>query len=86
MTTINVRIDEDLKKQASELFAELGLDMSTAINIFLRKAVMYDGLPFDIRRETPNAETIAAMSELEEAKKSYPRYTDMDDLWEALNK
>ena len=43
-----VRIDENLKKQASELFAQLGMDMSGAMNIFLRQCVLRGGLPFSV--------------------------------------
>lgn len=89
MTTLNVRVDESLKKQASELFADLGLDMSTAVNMFLRQAVMKDGLPFDAVREVPNAETLAAMAEVEEMKKhpeKYKSYTDVDEMFRELLK
>ena len=87
MTTLNVRIDENLKKQASELFADLGLDMSTAVNIFLRQAVMKDGLPFEVVREIPNAITLAAMAEVEEMKKhpeKYKSYSNLDEMWADL--
>lgn len=89
MTTLNVRVDESLKKQASELFADLGLDMSTAVNMFLRQAVMKDGLPFDVVREVPNADTLAAMAEVEEMKKhpeKYKSYTDVDEMFRELLK
>ena len=89
MTTLNVRVDESLKKQASELFADLGLDMSTAVNMFLRQAVMKDGLPFDVVREVPNAETLAAMAEVEEMKKHPEKYkscTDIDEMFRELLK
>lgn len=89
MTTLNVRVDEKLKKQASELFADLGLDMSTAVNMFLRQAVIKDGLPFDVVREVPNAETLAAMAEVEEMKKhpeNYKAYSDVDEMFKDLLK
>ncbi len=59
----NISIDAELKKQAQALFAELGLDLSTAINIYLRQAVMEQGIPFQVTRKIPNAETIAAIEE-----------------------
>lgn len=89
MTTLNVRVDEKLKKEASELFADLGLDMSTAVNMFLRQAVIKDGLPFDVVREVPNAETLAAMAEVEEMKKhpeNYKAYSDVDEMFKDLLK
>ena len=87
MTTINIRVDEDVKKQATELFSDLGLDMSTAVNMFLRQALIHDGLPFEATRERPNAETLAAIKEVREMKahpEKYKRYNNMDDLWVAL--
>ena len=53
-TSLNIRIDEDLKKKAEQLFAELGLNMSSAITVFLRSSVDYNGIPFEIRK-TNNA-------------------------------
>lgn len=49
---VNIRMDEELKKQAEKLFADLGLNMTTAINVFVRQSVNYGGIPFEIiRRE-----------------------------------
>ena len=59
----NISIDADVKKQAQELFADLGLDLSTAINIYLKKAIAEQGIPFEITRETPNAATVEAIEE-----------------------
>ena len=47
-TNLNVRVDEDIKQQAEGLFADLGLNMTTAINVFLRQAIRRNGLPFEI--------------------------------------
>ena len=82
-TNINVRVDADLKQSAEELFNDLGLSMSSAITMFLRRAVSYDGIPFEIRRKTPNNETRAALAEYDEMKKSpekYKRYDSFTDL------
>ena len=46
-SNINVRVDNDLKAQAEALFSDLGLNMSTAIIMFLKSAVSHDGLPFE---------------------------------------
>jgi len=48
MTNINIRVDTDIKQQAQEMFGALGLDMSTAINIFLRQVIQYRGIPFPV--------------------------------------
>lgn len=49
-TNINVRVDTKLKKEAEELFSDLGLNMSSAITMFLCSAVSYDGIPFEVKR------------------------------------
>lgn len=49
-TNLNIRIDENLKKNAETLFSDLGLNMSSAITIFLKAAVDYRGIPFEIRK------------------------------------
>lgn len=51
----NVSIDADTKAQAQELLADLGLDLSTAINIFLRQMVRENAIPFEVRRKTETA-------------------------------
>lgn len=51
MAVVNVRMDEELKKQAEELFEDLGMNMSTAITIFIKQAVRLKGLPFRVRKE-----------------------------------
>ncbi len=82
-TNINVRVDTELKQAAEALFDDLGLNMSAAITMFLKSAVSHDGIPFEVRRFTPNAETRAALAEYDEMKKNpveYKRYGSFDDL------
>ncbi len=51
-TNINIRMDENLKKQAEELFSELGLNMTTAVNIFVRQSLRQGGIPFEVTTKT----------------------------------
>ena len=86
-TNINVRVDAELKKSAEALFNDPGLNMSTAITMFLKSAVNHDGIPFEIRRQTPNAETKAALAEYSEMKKhpeNYKRYSSFDELMDEV--
>ena len=64
-TNVSIRMDTELKAQADELFAELGMNLSTAFNIFVRQSLREGGIPFEIRTDRPNKETIAAMLEAE---------------------
>ena len=80
---INIRIDSELKSKAEALFNDLGLTMTSAITMFLKTAVMREAIPFEVKRVTPNAETIAALAEYEEMKKNpekYKRYKSFQEL------
>ena len=84
-TTVSVRMPRELKGRAEELFADIGLNMTSAILMFLQQAVSYDGIPFEIRRY--NAETIAAMREAEEIARHperYRSYASADELMEDI--
>ena len=48
-TSMNIRMDSDVKRQAQELFAQFGLDMTTAVNMFLRQSIRQQGIPFALQ-------------------------------------
>ncbi|WP_295290957.1 type II toxin-antitoxin system RelB/DinJ family antitoxin [uncultured Catenibacterium sp.] len=82
-TNITISIDSDVKEQADALFSELGMDLNTAFNLFVRESLRVGGIPFEL---TPNKETIEAM---EEAKRitydsSVKCYNNLDELFEEL--
>lgn len=87
MTTanLNIRTDKDVKVAAEEIFNELGLSMTTAVNIFLRQTIRDNGLPFELKL-SPNTATIAAIKEGRALAKdsSVAGYDNMDDLKVAL--
>ena len=87
-TNISIRMDTDLKAQADALFSELGMNLTTAFNIFVRQSLREGGIPFEVKLEKPNKETIAAMLEAERIAKdpSVKGYTDLDELFADLKK
>ena len=87
MANMNIRMDEEVKKEAEKLFSELGMNMTTAINIFLRQAVRANGIPFDVKLEKPNSVTVAAIEEGKRIAKDkeIKGYSDIASLREALN-
>ena len=87
-TNISIRMDSDLKTQADALFAELGMNLSTAFNIFVRQSLREGRIPFEVSLNTPNRDTVAAMLEAERIAKdpSVKGYTDMDALFAELNR
>ena len=64
-TNLTIRMDRSVKKQADALFSDLGMNLSTAFNIFVRQSLRDGGIPFEISLNQPNKETIAAMLEAE---------------------
>ena len=85
-TNISIRMDSELKEQADALFEELGMNLSTAFNIFVRQALREGGIPFEIKTERPNRETVTALLEAEHIAHdpSVKGYDDLDELFEDL--
>lgn len=86
-TNLNIRTDKAIKDQAEEIFNELGLNMTTAVNIFLRTTIRERGIPFELKLDVPNEQTAAAIAEGKRllADPSAPRYSSMDALKAALD-
>ena len=85
-TNFTVRMDSNIKKQCEALYGELGLNLTTAINVFLRQSLRVGGFPFDIRLNTPTKETVAAMQEAERIAKdpSTKRFNDVEEALKAF--
>ena len=82
---VTFRVDGELKKQADALFAELGMNLSTAFNIFLRQSVREQQIPFHVSKNVPNAVTLAAMEAAEKGEDVYGPFESVSDAMEALN-
>ena len=85
----NVSIDAELKKKAIELFKEFGLDLSTAITLFLSQSVREKSIPFEIKLEIPNQKTLNAYEEVENMEvnpNNCKTFTSVDSLMEDLLK
>ncbi len=86
--TINMRVNPQIKSDAESIFASLGMTLTEAINVFLHKAVMEGGLPFDVRQPRYNAQTEAAMREaraIMDGKVPAESYDSADALFAALD-
>ncbi len=81
----NISLDAELKRSAQELFADFGIDLTTAVTLFLKQAVREQRIPFEIKREVPNAETRAALDEYEEMKKHPENYKRYSSFKEAMD-
>ena len=82
-----IRIDSDIKNNATKLFKKLGLDMSSAVNLFLYQCVLRDGLPFSVELPAYNKETVDAMIEAKRISKDKTAkgYNSIEELNAALD-
>ena len=82
---VHVRVDEQVKAQATETLASMGLSVSDAVRVFLMRVVAEQQLPFALK--VPNTETRAAMTEADEITRNRSaRFSNADDLIENLKK
>ena len=87
MSVINVNVPTEVKEEANALFNNLGLNMSTAINIFLKRAIIERGIPFDVKEENPSQSLVEALKELNEMEKNpkvYESYKTEEELRKSL--
>ncbi len=84
-TNINIRVDEKVKNNAEAIFNELGFNMSTAMNIFLRYTIRYGGIPFDLRIDKPNKETLLAIDDVNNNRNMSKTFDSISELLEDLN-
>ena len=84
-TNLNVRVDSDLKNRAEEIFTELGLTMSTALTVFLRQTVRSKGIPFEMRLNVPNEETIEAIQDVNLNRNMSKPFYSVKELMEDLD-
>ena len=83
-TNINIRMDEDLKRDFDSLCSEFGLTMTAAFNVFAKTVVRQQRIPFEISMNVPNAETKAAIDEVRQMKKNPSLYKSYDNFSELL--
>lgn len=84
-TSMTIRMNSEVKQQAQQIFADIGMDMTTAINVFLRQAIRYKGFPFEVTLNNPNDVTLAAMDAAENDEDMYGPFDSIESLMEALN-
>ena len=82
---VHVRVDEDIKEQATKTLAAMGLTVSDAVRVFLKRVVVEQAMPFALR--VPNAETAAAMAEADAiVRDRRARFNSASDMFDALEK
>ena len=82
-TSMSIRLDSEVKEQAQQVFSHLGMDMTTAINIFLRQAIQYQGLPFNVRLDE-NRKLLQVLTDLDQNRNMSQSFESVSDLMEDL--
>lgn len=83
---LNIRTDKEIKEKAENIFQELGLNMTTAINMFLRTSIRENGIPFELKIDAVNDETKLAIEEGRKIAddKTIEGYVSIEELKKAL--
>ena len=82
-TSMSIRLDSKVKEQAQQVFNHLGMDMTTAINIFLRQAIQYQGLPFDVKIDE-NRKLLQVVTDVEQNRNMSQSFESVSDLMLSL--
>ena len=82
-SSMSIRLDSEVKEQAQQVFSHLGMDMTTAINIFLRQAIQYQGLPFDVKIDE-NRKLLQVVTDVEQNRNMSRSFESVSDLMEDL--
>ena len=82
--SMSIRLDSEVKEQVQQVFNNLGMDMTTAINIFLRQAIQYQGLPFDVRLDE-NRKLLEVLTDFDQNRNMSQSFESVSDLMEDLH-
>ncbi len=84
--TLYIRIEPKLKKEVEETLDDLGMNIADAVTIFFKQIVMTESIPFPIRKVKLNAETVKVIEDAEKGINLSKGYTDLDEMWNDLEK
>ncbi len=84
MVSTSIKIDAETKKEAQELFKDLGINLTTAVNIFLKQAVREQGLPFYVGKTKYKDEVYQAMKDAEQGKNLSKGYDNVKEMFEDI--
>lgn len=83
--TLSIRVDSQLKKEFDYFCQDMGMNMTTALSVFMRQAVRENRIPFEIKGDIPNAETVKAIEETEKGTGLSKSYSSVDKMMADLN-
>ena len=80
MANINVRIDDNVKKSAEDVFTRLGITPTAAISLFYNQVIRTNSIPFELKADIPNQKTLLALEEVEEMENNPEKYKGYDNI------
>ena len=80
MANINVRIDDNVKKSAEDVFTRLGITPTEAISLFYNQVIRTNSIPFELKADIPNQKTLLALEEVEEMENNPEKYKGYDNI------
>lgn len=83
-SSMNIRIEPNLKKQVEEILKDLGMNISDAVTIYFKQIVLTDSIPLQIKRPKFNKETLEAINEADEIMKKPENYKSYNDVYEMI--
>ena len=83
-TSMNIRIEPNLKKQVEEILTDLGMNISDAVTIYFKQIVLTDSIPLQIKRPKFNKETLEAIKEADEIMKHPENYKSYNNVYEMI--
>lgn len=83
--TLSIRVDSQLKKDFDYFCQDMGMNMTTALSVFMKQAVRENRIPFEIKGDIPNAETVKAIKETEKGTGLSKSYSSVDKMMADLN-
>lgn len=83
-TTMNIRIEPNLKREVEEILSDLGMNISDAVTIYFKQIVLTDSIPLQIKRPKFNKETLAAIEEANEIMKHPDNYKSYNNVYEMI--
>ncbi len=87
--SLTIKLDNETKKEFNEFCEEIGINMTTAINMFIKKVIREQRIPFELSLNKPNLETLQAIQESEDilsGRKKVKSFNSVEELFEDLNK
>ena len=85
MAQISIRVDDEVKQNAEQVCEEIGMSISTAINIYLKRLSREGRIPFEVKADRPHKETIEAMEDVLHGRNLGKTFTSVEELMEDLN-